>query len=262
VRRKAKKKKSATEIARDIANDVQDGISDRSVRRYIKDMGMAWLVIEKREELSPSQEKRRLDFAKKWKNHKWKYELFVDEKTFELGSSQHKCWQYPDDRITEEVKRHSKNLHVWGGIGAHFKTKLYFFTKNLDADLYCKILKKRLPPDFNYNLVPTERGNWIFVQDNDPKHKAKKTKELLDRIAPDRITDYPANSPDFNPMEDVWSILNSFIEGKSIKSITSLKKNLQNAWTNLDMEVVRRSVRSLPRRLEQCIKRKGKRTDY
>jgi hypothetical protein len=139
---------------------------------------------------------------------------------------------------------------------------LYFFQQTLDSDLYCKILKKRLPPEYKYDLYPKQHRKWMLVQDNDPKHKSAQTTELLDKIAPDRLKDWPANSPDFNPMEDIWSMLQSAIQYKTIKNIAGLKRHLTNAWNELDMAAVRRSIQSVPRRHQECINREGQRTSY
>ena len=111
-------------------------------------------------------------------------------------------------------------------------------------------------------MTPQDRGRWILVQDNDPKHKAKKSTKLLDKMAPDRLPDWPSNSPDFNPIEDVWSLLDDGIKHKTIKSLHDLKKNLTKAWENLDMEKIRASIASLPKRFNECIERNGERTSY
>jgi hypothetical protein len=219
---------------------------------------LKYLVRKKQEEILPLQAKKRMEFATNRLNDDWKYALFTDEKTFQVGGSKHKSWQDPKARKTDKYKRHAPN----GGIGLHFKTDLYFFSGNLNADLYCKILKSRLPPAQSFNIHPRARDKWILVQDNDPKHKSKKGQKVLNILAPDRIPDWPSNSPDFNPIEDIWSELDYELQKTGPKNITKLKSALKKAWKNLDETKVKSSIESIPRRLEECLKLKGERTSY
>ena len=90
------------------------------------------------------------------------------------------------------------------------KTKLYFFTENLTAVLYRSILKMRLP-EKELIYAPDRPGslpaNWAFLQDNDPKHKAKSTMRFLKRRVRNCLISHPAQSPDLNVLEDIWSYL-------------------------------------------------------
>lgn len=254
--------KDAPEIAREISKKVSGGVKPTTIRVTLKKKGLKYLVREKVEVITPLQAKKRLQFARKRLQDDWKYALFTDEKTFQVGCAKHKSWQDPNDRTTDEFKRHPSKIHVWGGIGLHFKTKLFFFQGNMDSTLFCTILKARLPPEHAFGLPPYGRNKWILVQDNDPKHKSKESQKLLDLLAPDRILDWPSNSPDFNPIEDIWSIMDSELKKLRPQTIIDLKSNLKKIWKNLDQTKIKTSIESLPKRLEQCIEREGERTSY
>ena len=94
------------------------------------------------------------------------------------------------------VKRHPKKLHVWAAAGTYMKSQLYFFTENMNAPLYRKILKNRLEEKritFSPDCPVRMPKNWVFLQDNDPKHKAKKTMNFLEEFLEDYCS--PSTKP-------------------------------------------------------------------
>jgi transposase len=106
------------------------------------------------------------------------------------------------------------------------------------------------------------REKWVFLQDNDPKHKARGSLSLLQELCGTRQIAHPPNSPDLNPVEDIWSYLDRKVKAKKIKSIAALKRFLIKEWKELPWTEIRKSVDSMPRRLEECRKLQGKRTKY
>lgn len=258
--KRAKQGKSAAEIA--IQADI--AVSDRSVRRVLKKNHLAYLRIKRVPRLTSTHKEQRLTYAAEKINAEWRKVLFLDEKSFWLETTTTHCWQIPgEERKKIEKSRWTKKLHVFGGIGYYCKTKLYFFTSNLNGELYQDIIQQRLPPAHFANDTPRRfRDKWVVVQDNDPKHKTNESMQLLRQLCNNRLYDHPANSPDFNVMEDAWSYLDREVRKSKIRTINGLKRRLTQLWEDLPWNYIRKSVDSMPARLQQCLDRKGARTDY
>jgi hypothetical protein len=121
------------------------------------------------------------------------------------------------NRTVEEVEKWTPKLHVWAAIGYHTKCKLYFFQQNMTASLYQKIIKARLKEkqiEYSSNCPRTLREKWVFLQDNDPKHKARGSLSLLQELCGTRQIAHPPNSPDLNPVENIWSYLDRKVKSK------------------------------------------------
>ena len=79
---------------------------------------------------------------------------------------------------------------------------MHIFTDNITADLYIKILNETLLPDARKIF---NNSDWTLLQDNDPKHTARKVKEFLEehKVKVIQPKEWPANSPDLNPIENI-----------------------------------------------------------
>jgi transposase len=259
--KKAKKGKTAPQIARELKNKV----NPRTIRRRLREAGLFYGRVIKEEKLTASHKKNRLQYSKDMKDFQWKRVLFSDEKTFELGSGPTHMWQEHGDREVMEYVKHAPKLHAWGGIGYYMKTELYFFQENLTSELYQSILKDHLSES---KLIYASKApkklpeNWNFLQDNATTHKAKKSMEVVRELVGDRLISHPAKSPDLNPIEDMWSYLDRKVRAARITSIRTLKRFLKKEWKSLPWSEIRKSVGSMPRRLKSCIERRGSRTPY
>jgi len=263
--KKAKHDKDARQIAREYESETGTKIDETTIRRVIHAHKLKWLVREHVEELTETNKAKRLAYAQAMSEHNWKKVLFSDEKTFWLGADKNHAWQTPGKRQQYPMKRHPPKIHVWAAAGTYMKSKLYFFTENLKSPLYQKILASRLAKDkitFSSDSPVRLPNNFEFLQDNDPKHKAKKTMELLQEIVNNRRIDHPAQSPDLNIMEDLWSYLDRKVKAANIKTIQGLKRKITSEWEKLPWSYIRNSVGTMPARLAECVKLEGARTHY
>ena len=72
------------------------------------------------------------------------------------------------------------------------------------------------------------RKSFIFMQDNAPVHTAKKIYDFLERNGYD-VLDHPAQSPDLNPLENIWWAIEEALLDKPflltlMTCLTKLKK--------------------------------------
>ena len=263
--KKSKQGKNATEIAREYERETKMKVSESTVRNIIHDHQGKWMRRQQVEALTPANKAKRLAYAQAMKNYNWKKVLFSDEKVFFLGAAKTHAYQQPGKRKKYPVIRHPPKLNVWAAAGTHMRSKLYFFNTNMDAELYQKVIKSRLRADritFSPDCPVTLPQRYHFLQDNAKPHKAKESMAKLAELVNNRIIEHPAQSPDLNPLEDLWSYLDRKVKAANIKSIQGLKQTLTHEWENLPWSYIRDSVKSMPRRLVECVELAGGRTHY
>ena len=96
----------------------------------------------------------------------------------------------------------------------------------------------------------------VFQQDGAPCLTAKSVTQWLSDCQVNFISDWPSNSPDLSPIQNLWSIIK---QGKDTSTLTKLETAINEEWLNFDHTILKNLANSLPSRLKVCIRRKGKR---
>ncbi|KFM67888.1 Transposable element Tcb1 transposase, partial [Stegodyphus mimosarum] len=69
--------------------------------------------------------------------------------------------------------------------------------------------------------------------------------------------DWPAQSPDLNPIENFWDELHRRIQGCTTHAKSVKELLLQAEWKKIPLAVIQRLVESMPRRVHAVITSRG-----
>ena len=75
---------------------------------------------------------------------------------------------------------------------------------------------------------------------------------------------WPAQSPDLNPIEHLWSHLKRKLDGypEPPKGIHELWERVEKVWEEIDDSVCQNLISTMPDRVQAVLKAKGGYTDY
>jgi transposase len=261
----AKKGKYIPELAARYTKRTGKEVSYDTVRRAVKRTGKIYLRYHRVDKLTDDHIAARLEYAQDMKDFDYKSVLFTDEKTFTLNFMPQGKWCDPGEHPEKEVSKWPLKLNIWAGVGYYFKTKLYFFEGTMKAADYQACLRARLIKNtliFSDDCPAKYRKNWYFLQDGATCHTAAKSMDLVRKIVGENIIEHPAMSPDLNVIEDSWSYLVRQVSGSHVSRLDKLKAKLNTLWKNMPWSEIRKSVASMPKRLNKCIELGGLRTGY
>lgn len=108
-------------------------------------------------------------------------------------------------------------------------------------------------------------GDGIFQDDNAPIHTAKIIRSWFEEHKGNfSHLEWPAQSPDLNIIEPLWSTLEARIRSRfpPPSSLKELEKALIDEWYKIPVETVRKLYDSIPRRVEAVLVADGGPTRY
>ncbi|GFU13942.1 transposable element Tcb2 transposase [Trichonephila clavipes] len=210
---------------------------------------------------------KRLKFAKEHilkPQQFWNEVIFSDESKFNIFGSDGRRMvsrkpntsHHPKHTIPT-VKHGGGSVMVWGCMAASGVGKLVFIDGIMHKMAYLNILQNNLKESADKLGLGS---NFIFQQDNDPKHTAFVVEEWLLYHCRNQLNTLP-QSPDLNVIDHLWSHLERAVQKHQITSKEQLKSVLQE-WLNIAPETTRHVMESMPRRLEAVISAKGYATKY
>jgi len=246
--------KSSAEISQ-IMNEQGIDISSVTVRRRLNEQGLYKLQPLAKPLLSDDHRDNRLEWAKTNKNTDWSKVIFTDETTFSQFNKPRKVWRQKGEIIKAPTVKHSGKVHVYGCFSEKGFGKIYCFTENLNADLLCTIYETTLLPSAGI-FFGKNNHSWKLQEDNDPKHTSGKAKKWKKDNDIKRIS-WPSQSPDLNPMENVWAVLKANVSNYKPSSTKELIRIIKKEWEELDKVFAKNLVVSMKKRIFDILYNKG-----
>ena len=147
---------------------------------------------------------------------------------------------------------------LWGCFSAKGTGQLHRIKGTMDGAMYRQILGENLLP--SARALKMGRG-WVFQHDNDPKHTAKATKEWLKKKHI-KVLEWPSQSPDLNPIENLWRELKVRVAKRQPRNLNDLEKICKEEWDKIPPEMCANLVANYKKHLTSVIANKGFATKY
>lgn len=261
----------------------------RAARMVANDRGAKLIPLRGKPDkrITEATRQKRLAFCKTHLTRNWSSTFFTDRSKFPFSHPGEKVhavtWGEPGARREANTVNHAQvvnvyagfcrygmsKLHVVAGTSGHktsFKNKKGQVAKNITHEEYGTVVNRTLLPEGQRIFSAQGIGTWTLQQDNDPTHKAaipaveKWNTRRASSIS--LLKNWPPNSPDLNPIENLWSYLKAKMDGKGCRTFKEYSEALHLEVKAIPTEVFSNLVDSMPRRMAACMALSGGKTRY
>lgn len=236
-----------------------------TVRRRLLQAGYKSYTAKRKPCRSAAQKRKRLEFANNyihWLPEDWQSIIWSDEAHFELFNRKNRTFvrrtMDEADKPFSFVPRMQNGggcVSVWGCMTSAGIGPLVFYEDRVNGPAYIQIIGDVLPR-FIRDTYGMKHDNWAYMQDNAPPHKSKFAMNYFERHNIPLLV-WPASSPDLNPIESLWDMIDNRLKEMRPKTLAELQTMIMTIWTGFDAHTCKNLVDSMPRRLKHCKMVKG-----
>ena len=189
--------------------------------------------------------------------------LWTDETKIELFGHNYRnpVWgkeAYSPKNTVSTVKFGGGSIMVLEWFSSKDVGKISVIDGKMNAQMYKQILQENFMFSVDSLELPSD---YIFQQDNDPKHTAKSTKKWLSENNVN-VMQWSSRSPNLNPIENLGQFLKIQIWKRAPANINNLKTICQEEWYKILTNYCKKLTENNRKRLVTVEMNKGYSTKY
>lgn len=236
-------------------------VSRKMATKRLHKMGFKSYKSKRKPMLTKLQRRKRFQWAKNhlsWTDMQWQRIIWSDESPFPVmyGNIGRRVIRQRHESLTQKcIKQECKfpaSIQIWGCFGNGGIGKMTAYDGTVNAKRYQDILDQFLLPSIAQSGIRQP----IFQQDLAKPHTAMATQRWLQDhdIA---VLDWVPNSPDLNPIEDLWLHLKKQVRKRKPRSKQDLKLFLQEEWQKIPLDICQQLISTMSTRVKDVYKAKG-----
>lgn len=261
-------KLTANSIAKDPEMNEED-LSSRQLTRILNANGLLDHTSVP-QSIKDVNKANRLKFAiYQEKNIDWDYVIFSDESDLfpdRPGKIHYRKrkGENIDLDYGPDYRHDPRKVKVWGTISRLKVGTIHRYEDKMKGTNYVKLLEQTLIQDFPLlRGTHTRRGKYSFQQDKAGPHISEEV-EIFFRNNHIHVIDWPSESPDLSPIENVWHFIKAelYKMNNDLSTADEAWEEIKRIWYNDVKFLLPQLYNSMPNRFHEVIKCEGGRISY
>ena len=243
-------------------------VSRDTVARSLKRGNPERLVFQpqdKRQRLTVTHKAKRVAWANQHQTQDFTKWMWVDSKIFrQHKASNRRRWQRRGKLRPMEVENHPNQAHMYAALTPHGVSELVAVSgttglrnqrgKGVSAAEYSHIIERLLVPAGNRLFIGQP---FIVYEDGAPPHSSKLAAATWAKYPHIKVVRSPPCSPDLNPIENLWNIIDDKMMGMQFQSFPKFLTELQRQWATIDTSLCLKLCKSVKARVTKLLDRAG-----